>query len=294
MSASRSGGKGSEGPGPIMGVLYVVATPIGNLEDITLRALRVLREVGLIAAEDTRSTRVLLARYDIKTPLTSYHEHNKRAKIPHLVEALRSRDVALVSEAGMPVVSDPGRELVLEAVRSGIQVIPIPGASAVTASVALSAMGSEGFLFLGFLPRHKGKRRRLLESLRTQSHAIVAFEAPHRLCSSLQDILEVLGDRDISICRELTKLHEEVFRGTVTQALAHFTDPRGEFTVVIGEAPRTKVARDLSEDLGWARDELRRLKDQGLKAREAVAIVARAVEVPRRDVYKLWLDIGRE
>ena len=276
-----------------MAVLYIVATPIGNLEDITLRALRVLREVGLIAAEDTRTTRKLLNHYDIKTPLTSYHEHNRRAKIPLLMETLKTKDVALVSEAGMPGISDPGYELVLEAIKGGVPVVPIPGASAVTTSLAVSGLPAERFLFLGFLPRRKVERRHLLESLKTQPHTIVAFEAPHRLLSSLEDMLAVLEDRHIAVCRELTKVHEEVFRGTISHALAHFGDPqrsatpRGEFTLILTGASAAEVARDMD----WARDELRRLKGEGIKASKAVAMVARATDSHRRDVYRLWLEI---
>ena len=269
-----------------MAVLYVVATPIGNLEDVTLRALRVLKEVGLIAAEDTRTTRVLLSHYGIKTRLTSYHHHNRVTKIPYLMEALQSKDVALVSEAGVPGISDPGYDLVLEAIKVGVPVVPIPGASAVTASLAVSGLPVEGALFLGFLPRRKGDRRRLLESLKTVPRTIVAFEAPHRLCSSLEDALAALGDRDLAVCRELTKVYEEVFWGTVSQALAHFAEPRGEFTLVIGGAPVTMAVGDPD----WARDELRLLKGRGLKAKEAVAIVARASGLPRREVYRLWLS----
>ena len=275
-----------------MGVLYVVATPIGNLEDITLRALRVLREVGLIAAEDTRTTRALLNHFDIKTPLTSYHEHNKGAKVPRLLKALEEKDVALVSEAGMPGISDPGYELVLEAIKGSIAVVPVPGSSAVTASLAVSGLPTEAVLFVGFLPRRKGERRRRLESLRTQPSTIVAFEAPHRVRGSLEDMLEVLGDRCIAVCRELTKLYEETFRGTVSQALAHFTAPRGEFTLVIGGAPVGDVGRDPAIGSEWAGDELRRLKGQGLKAREAVAKVAQSSGLARRDVYRLWLSMG--
>ena len=273
--------------GYVMGVMYVVATPIGNLEDISLRALRVLGEAGLIAAEDTRTTRKLLTHFNIKTPLTSYNEHNRGVKIPVLMDALKTKDVALVSEAGMPGISDPGHELILEAINVGVRVVPVPGASAVTTSLAASGLPVEGFLFLGFLPRRKGERRRLLESLKQRPSTTLAFEAPHRLRGSLEDILSVLGDRPLAVCRELTKFHEEVFRDTVSEALAHFTNPRGEFTLVIGGAPSTKDP----ENLDWARDELRRLKGQGLKAREAVGLVASATDSPRRDVYRLWLDI---
>ena len=273
-----------------MAKLYVVATPIGNLEDVTLRALRILGEVGLIAAEDTRTTRKLLSRYRIKTPLTSYHDHNVREKIPHLLQALETTDVALVSEAGTPGISDPGRELVLEAAAAGYAVVPIPGPSAVVAALSISGLPVEGALFLGFLPRRKGDRRRLLESLRTRPHTVVALEPPRRLLSSLEDALTILGDRDLVICRELTKVHEEVFRGTISQALAHFSEPRGEFTLVLAGAPPVKAITDPA----WATDELRKLKAQGLKAREAVATVTQASGLSRKEVYRLWLGIGSE
>ena len=270
-----------------MGVLYTVATPIGNLEDITLRALRVLGEVGLIAAEDTRTARKLLNRYKIKTPCTSYHEHNREVKIPVLMEALETKDVALVSEAGTPLISDPGYELVHEAIRAGVKVVPIPGASAMTACLPVGGLRAEGTLFLGFLPRRKGERRHLLESLTTQAYTIVAFEAPHRLRSTLEDALAVLGDREIAVCREMTKVYEEVFRGTLSQAHTHFSEPRGEFTLVIGGAPAAKATRDQA----WTQDELRRLKSQGVKAREAVAVVARETNTSKKEVYRLWLEV---
>jgi 16S rRNA (cytidine1402-2'-O)-methyltransferase len=216
-----------------MPTLYVVATPIGNLEDISLRAIRILSQVGLIAAEDTRKTRRLLSAHNIKTPLTSYHEHNKLSKLPYLLKLLEEKDIALVSEAGMPVVSDPGYELVRAAIEQDIPVVPIPGASAIIAAIAISGLPPDQFIYLGFLPRRKGERRRLLQSIASEPRTVVAFEAPHRLLKALIDILDVLGDRKISICRELTKVHEEVFRGTVSEAIEYFTEPRGEFTLII-------------------------------------------------------------
>jgi 16S rRNA (cytidine1402-2'-O)-methyltransferase len=189
-----------------MPVLYVIATPIGNLEDISLRALRLLREVKLIAAEDTRTTRHLLNTYNIKTPLTSYHEHSKRAKLEYLLDYLEKEDLALVSEAGMPGLSDPGYELIVAAIERGISVIPIPGASAVITALVVSGLPTDQFLYVGFLPRRK---------------------------ETLSDIGEILGDRRISVCRELTKVHEEIFRGRVSQAREHFVEPRGEFSLVI-------------------------------------------------------------
>jgi 16S rRNA (cytidine1402-2'-O)-methyltransferase len=216
-----------------MPVLYVIATPIGNLEDISLRALRLLREVKLIAAEDTRTTRRLLNAYSIRTPLTSYHEHSKRAKLDYLLDYLEKEDLALVSEAGMPGLSDPGYELIVAAIERGIPVVPIPGASAVITALVVSGLPTDQFFYVGFLPRRKGQRQRLLNSIVDDPRTIVAFETPHRLKEALSDIEEILGNRRLSVCRELTKIHEEVFRGRVSQAREHFTEPRGEFSLVI-------------------------------------------------------------
>jgi 16S rRNA (cytidine1402-2'-O)-methyltransferase len=216
-----------------MPILYVVATPIGNLEDISLRALRVLSEVRLIAAEDTRKTRRLLDAYNIEIPLTSYHEHSKRAKLDHLLGYLEKEDLALVSEAGMPGLSDPGYDLIVAAIERGISVVPVPGPSAVIAALVVSGLPTDQFVYVGFLPRRKGQRQRLLSSISDEPRTVVAFEAPHRLKEALTDIEEILGDRRVSVCRELTKVHEEVFRGRVSQARGHFDEPRGEFSLVI-------------------------------------------------------------
>jgi 16S rRNA (cytidine1402-2'-O)-methyltransferase len=216
-----------------MPVLYVIATPIGNLEDISLRALRLLREVKLIAAEDTRTTRRLLNAYNIKTPLTSYHEHSKRAKLDYLLDYLEKEDLALVSEAGMPGLSDPGYGLIVAAIERGIPVVPIPGASAVITALVVSGLPTDQFFYVGFLPRRKGQRQRLLSSIIDEPRTIVAFETPHRLKEALTDIEEILGNRRLSVCRELTKIHEEIFRSRVSQAREHFTEPRGEFSLVI-------------------------------------------------------------
>ncbi|MFW6118322.1 MAG: 16S rRNA (cytidine(1402)-2'-O)-methyltransferase [Chloroflexota bacterium] len=216
-----------------MPVLYVIATPIGNLEDISLRALRLFQEVKLIAAEDTRTTRHLLNAHNIKTPLTSYHEHSKRAKLDYLLNYLDKEDIALVSEAGMPGLSDPGYELIVAAIERGISVVPIPGASAVITALVVSGLPTDQFLYLGFLPRRKGQRQRLLNSIVDEPRTIVAFETPHRLREALSDIEEILGNRRLSVCRELTKVHEEIFRGRVSQAREYFAEPRGEFSLVI-------------------------------------------------------------
>ncbi len=216
-----------------MPALYVIATPIGNLEDISLRALRLLREVKLIAAEDTRTTRRLLTAYDIKTPLTSYHEHSKRAKLDYILDYLEKEDLALVSEAGMPGLSDPGYELIVSAIERGISVVPVPGASAVITALVVSGLPTDQFVYVGFLPRRKGQRQRLLNSIAEERRTIVAFETRHRLTEVLNEIEEILGDRRLCVCRELTKVHEEIFRGRMSQAREHFAEPRGEFSLVI-------------------------------------------------------------
>lgn len=232
----------------IVPVLYVVATPIGNLEDITLRALRVLGEVHLIAAEDTRTARKLLNRYDIKTRLTSYFEHNKKNKMPVLLETLEEQDIALISEAGTPGISDPGYELIKGAIEKGFQVVVLPGPSAVTTAMAASGLPADQFIYLGFLPRKKGEKRRLLGSVSSEPRTIVCFESPYRVVDSLQAMLEKLGERNVAVCRELTKLYEEVFRGTLSEAVIHFQKPRGEFTIVI------QGTGDIKKSLRKARD----------------------------------------
>ena len=198
-----------------------------------MRALRILREVRLVAAEDPRKTRRLLNAYNIETPLTSYHEHSKRAKFDYLLGYLEKEDLALVSEAGMPGLSDPGYDLIVAAIERGVSVVPIPGPSAVITALAVSGLPTDQFVYVGFLPRRKGQRQRLLSSISDEPGTIVAFEAPHRLREALTDIEETLGDRRVSVCRELTKIHEEVFRGRVSQAREHFAEPRGEFSLVI-------------------------------------------------------------
>lgn len=271
-----------------MSALYVVATPIGNLEDISLRALRTLREVKLIAAEDTRRTRKLLNHYDIKTPMTSYHEHNRRAKLDYILGHLEGGDVALVCNAGMPGISDPGHELIVSAIQRGIPIVPIPGASVVITALVVSGLSTEQFVYLGFLPNRSAEKRRLLESIVYEKRTIITFESPHRLLGTLSDMLLVLGDRRIAVCRELTKVHEEVFRGTISQAVEHFTEQRGEFTLVI----EGKVEEDkpqLTEDI---EKELYHMQRAGIKAKEAVARVAVETGVSKKELYQAWLGLS--
>ena len=268
-----------------MPTLYVVATPIGNLEDVTLRALRVLREVSLIAAEDTRTTRKLLSHHGIRARLLSYNEHNKAARIPRLLAALGEGDVALVSEGGTPAISDPGLDLVAAAVEAGFAVTPIPGPSAVTAALAVSGLPTRQFTYLGFLPRRSGERRRLLASLRYDPRTVLAFESPHRLRRSLEDLRREWGDRRLAVCRELTKAFEEVFRGRVSEALERFAEPRGEFTLVV-EGASDAPPPPLEE----ARRDLLRRREAGETARRAVPEVTKHYGLPRREVYRMWLE----
>ena len=272
-----------------MNTLYVVGTPIGNLEDITLRALRILKEVGLIAAEDTRKTRVLLDRYQIGTSLTSYFEHNKLGKLDAIFEALERGDVALVSDAGTPGLSDPGYELIREALARGVAVVVVPGPSAAVTALVVSGLPADQFTYIGFLPRKAGERKRLFAELAAERRTLIAYEAPHRIIESLGDALAVWGDRPVCVARELTKLYEELFRGTLAGALAHFQAqaPRGEFTLVIGGAPEGEDAWDESA----VRTELARLAREGAPSQDAIRQVMEQSGWRKRAVYDLWLQV---
>jgi 16S rRNA (cytidine1402-2'-O)-methyltransferase len=234
-----------------MGTLYLVATPIGNLEDISPRAQRTLREVRLIAAEDTRVTRKLLTHFDLHVPLTSYYEHNKLTKLDTILGALSQGDVALVSDAGTPALNDPGYELVRAALEMGHKVCPIPGPAAPVAALVASGLPTDAFLYLGYLPRKSLPRRTLLERIAKYPYTLIFLEAPHRLLEALKDLASVLGEREVAVARELTKLHEEIWRGSLSAARHHFTDhkPRGEFTLVVAGHPLEEVARWSEEHL---------------------------------------------
>jgi len=269
-----------------MHTFYVVATPIGNLEDISLRALRILKEVKLIAAEDTRKTSRLLNHYKITTPMTSYYEHNKLVKLNRILEYLDAGDVALVSEAGMPGISDPGYELVAAAIEQGIPVVPVPGATSVTTALAVSGLATDRFTFLGFLPNKTVARRRLLEGVAAEKGTLIILEAPHRVQDSLKDILAVLGDRRMAACRELTKMHEEIFRGKVSEALAYFTEPKGEFTLVI-EGNKQESVNEMTVDI---KTKLKELRSSGVSAKEAIAAVGAETGLSRKELYRAWLE----
>ncbi len=272
-----------------MGTLYIVSTPIGNLEDITLRALRILREAPLIAAEDTRTTRHLLDRHGIATPLTAYTDHNKRTRIPILLAHLETGDLALVSEAGTPAISDPGDDLIAAALAHGHAVVAAPGASAVLTALVTSGLPARRFLYVGFLPRTSGERRKLFASLARLPYTLIAYESPHRVRAALADAVAELGERKCAVARELTKLHEEIFRGTLPEAAAHITAPRGEFTLVIEGATGVEPAGDLDGALG----DVARLCGAGYTTRDAVAEAALVHNLPRKQVYDAWLRAGR-
>ena len=279
-----------------MGKLYVVGTPIGNLEDLTRRACRILGEVSLIAAEDTRVTRKLVNHLDLRTPLTSCHQHNWRHKLPALLAALELGDVALVTDAGMPGVSDPGSEVIVQVAAAGFDVEVVPGVSAVTAALSLSGLGGDAFLFLGFLPRRGKERRARLEQAALSSETLVLFESPYRLAATLAELRTALGNRRVAVGRELTKRHEEMFRGSLEEAVAHFTAPRGEFVLVIEGTGQTAAAAGRKSDEPGAvtqavlLQELARLRQAGVRAKEAVAQVTLSSGLPKRQVYQLWLD----
>ena len=271
-----------------MNSLYIVSTPIGNLEDITLRAIRILSEVNLIAAEDTRVTRRLLSRYDIHTPLTSYNDHNKFSKIPRLLESLEIGDLALVSDAGTPVINDPGYELIRSAIQHSIPVIPVPGVSSITTAIVLSEWEIGQFTYLGFLGRKKKERKELLIEHESLQCTLICLESPHRLRDTLEDILHVLGDRRLTVCREMTKLYEESFRGTVSTALSHFRNPKGEFTLLIHGNSAKALPNILQMDR--ASKLVKELKEQNLRAKDIIRLVKSETDLSRREIYKLIID----
>jgi len=268
-----------------MGTLYIVPTPLGNLEDITLRAVRILGQVDLIATEDTRTTGKLLKHLNISCPMISYFEYSNASQRQRVLNALTNGDVALVSEAGTPLVSDPGYVLVQAAIEQGVTVVPLPGPSALTTALSASGLPTDQFLFLGFLPRKAGERRQLLVGVSAQAATLVFFESPHRLRSTLADMADTLGgDRQVAVCRELTKLYEEIWRGTVAGAQKEWADrePRGEFTLVVAGA-NPSVAWDKSK----VEIALVEALTTGASPKDAVRQVTDLSGWPKRDVYAL-------
>lgn len=276
------------------GMLYLVATPIGNLEDMTARAIRILSEVDLIAAEDTRNSIKLLNHFDIHTPMTSYHEFNKYDKAKELVEKmLGGTQVAVITDAGTPGISDPGYELVVMAQEAGIPITAIPGCVAATTALTLSGLPTRRFCFEGFLPPDKKECREILEELKTETRTIILYEAPHRLVKTLALLLETLGNRRISVCRELTKKHEQVFATTLEEALAHYEahDPKGECVLVLAGADRRELVREQQQS--WEEltieEHMALYEKQGIERKEAMKKVAKDRGLSKRDVYAALL-----
>ena len=268
--------------------LYLVATPIGNLEDITLRALRILQEVRLIAAEDTRHTRILLQHHGVSTPLISYHEHNKRLRLDRILAALAEGDVALVSDAGTPGLADPGYELVRAVQEAGRRIVPIPGASALLSAAVASGLVPGPFTFLGFPPASANERRAAFAQLSLSTIPTILYEAPHRLTATLEELLRACGAREVGIARELTKLHEEIRREPLSAALAHFraTPPRGEFVLIVAGQPATATT-----DVASGEETLRLLLAAGLPPTAAAKEAARLSGSPRADLYALAVTL---
>jgi len=268
----------------VEGTLYVVGSPIGNLEDITFRALRILKEVDFIAAEDTRHTQILLDRYGLKKPLISYHEHNEKTQSLRLIRLLhQGKNIALVSDAGTPTLSDPGFRLVREAVRERLRAVPIPGPSAVTACLSVSGLPTDRFVFEGFLPSKKKQRRERLRELSRERRTLILFEAPHRLRKSLLDLLEVFGDREVTMGREVTKMFEEFFHGRLKDLTDRLDreEIRGESTLLIG-------GLEGREELppGELNREIKNLKRKGMRIKEIAEVLGEKYSYPKREIYQ--------
>jgi 16S rRNA (cytidine1402-2'-O)-methyltransferase len=276
------------------GKLYLCATPIGNLEDITYRVLRTLKEVDLIAAEDTRNSIKLLNHFEIKTPMTSYHEYNKIDKAYQLVDKLREgKNVALITDAGTPGISDPGEELVRICYEEGIEVTSLPGAAACITALTMSGLPTRRFAFEAFLPREKKERAQVLEQLKNETRTIIIYEAPHHLVKTLEELLETLGDRKISICRELTKRYEEKTLTTIPESLKFYKDnePRGEYVLIVAGKTFEEIKKE--EQKSWEtmtlQEHMAVYENQGIEHKEAMKLVAKDRGISKRDVYQALL-----
>ena len=281
------------------GTLYLIATPIGNLEDMTYRAVRLLGEVDLIAAEDTRNSIKLLNHFDIKTPMTSYHEHNKYEKAQVLVgKLLEGMNIAVITDAGTPGISDPGEELVRQAVQAGINVTSVPGPAACINALIISGLPTRRFVFEAFLPSDKKERAAVLEELSHETRTMIIYEAPHRLCRTLAELAEILGgDRQIAVCKELTKRHETVYRSDIKGAVDYYNanEPRGEYVLVIAGLNREDIIRDKQD--AWKEmpleEHLKHYESQGIERREAIKLVAKDRGVPKREIYNMTLNFPK-
>ena len=282
------------------GQLFLCATPIGNLEDMPVRAVRIMKEADLIAAEDTRNSIKLINHFEINTPMTSYHEYNKVDKAKVLVDKmLAGQTVALITDAGTPGISDPGEELVRQAVQAGINVTSIPGPAACINALIISGLPTRRFVFEAFLPSDKKERAAVLEELARETRTMIIYEAPHRLCRTLAELAEILGgDRQIAVCKELTKRHETVYRSDIAGAVSYYNanEPRGEYVLVIAGLNREDIIRDKQE--AWKEmpleEHLRHYESQGIERREAIKLVAKDRGVPKREIYNMTLNFPKE
>jgi len=282
----------------VTGILYICGTPIGNLEDITLRALKILKEVNLIAAEDTRHALKLLNHYQINTKITSYYEYNKFKKAPYLVEILKNgQDIALVSDAGMPGISDPGYVLIDLALKNNIKIIPIPGVSALITALVVSGLPTDKFVFEGFLPRKIKERKRYFKSIENEERTIIFYETPHRLKRALKDMLEILGDRKVVIARELTKLYEEIIRGKLSQVLTEIStkEVKGEITLIVqgGIKKKENGSTDFLIKECIIEEYLKKLKNQGYSNKEIIKITQEKLNIPKNLIYKKLLEMQK-
>lgn len=273
------------------GILYLVATPIGNLEDITFRAIRILKEVDIIAAEDTRQTLKLLNYYEISKPLISYHRHNEEIKVEGLIQKLKEgKNIALVSDAGTPVISDPGEVIVKEALYENIQVIPIPGACACINALIASGLNAKEFSFYGFLPLHKKVRKEKLEEIRKENKTIILYEAPHKLKNTLKDLEGVLKNREIVIARELTKIHEEFIRGTTKEMIEKYQEPRGEHIILIeGSKIKEETEEEKSRKEMKVEELYKYYEKQGFSKNEIIKKIAKEKSVSKNEIYQLFI-----
>ncbi len=271
------------------GKIYLVATPIGNLEDITFRAINVLKSVDLIAAEDTRHTLKLLNHYEISKPLISYHRHNEELKTDLLIEkVLNGENIAIVTDAGTPGISDPGEEIVKEAIKNEIQVIPIPGACAMINALICSGINTKEFSFFGFLPLNKKLRKNTFEKILKENKTVIIYEAPHKLMKTLEDVLENIGDVNCVIARELTKIHEEFWRGKVSEGIEHFTEPKGEYIILL-DLNDVTTEEEGTESKG-IEEQYEFYKAQGLEKKDIIKIIAKNKKVPKNEIYQMFIE----
>lgn len=274
------------------GILYVVATPIGNLDDITLRAIKILQEVDLIAAEDTRHTLGLLNHFEINKPLISYYKETEKKKSPILIEKLlNGTNIALVSDAGTPGISDPGEEIVKEAIKNNIDIVPIPGACAFVNALISSGMNTREFSFIGFLSANKKERKDKLEEIKYETRTLIFYEAPHKLKTTLESMLEVLGDRKIVLARELTKIHEEFIRGNLSTIVEQFVDIRGEFVIILEGNSISKQEKEILDLNSLSMDEHYKFyENQGLDKKEIIKKIAKDRNINKNKVYQHFIN----